>query len=191
MGNVHLKWAFSEAAVTFLRWRGSRRNVTGDAAYDTVAFYDAAGRGRGRSTHQDGKGISTRAAVERSRSHDHDDEDDQGAVPLRLNPMPGETVVTIVTPAGRAATCQLRSGSLIESPRRARAALGAELPGRRWQRCSGGSGRRALQLRVESAPDAPGRLRHARAAPSPPHRASASYRWPDTPRPSRPRRSGR
>ena len=43
MGNVHLKWAFSEAAVTFLRWRGSRRNVTGDAAFDTIAFYDAAG----------------------------------------------------------------------------------------------------------------------------------------------------
>ncbi len=72
--------------MTFLRWRGSRRNVTaGDAADDTIAVYDAAGCWRGRSTHQDGKGISTRAAVERSRSHDHDGEDDRDSDHVCLN----------------------------------------------------------------------------------------------------------
>ena len=52
--------------------QGDLARVTGDAAYDTIAFHcrGCAGRERGRSTHQDGKGISTRAAVERSRPHD-------------------------------------------------------------------------------------------------------------------------
>ena len=44
-------------------------SVTADAAYDTVGFYDAAGRsGRARRdpADQDGQGVPTEAAVERS-----------------------------------------------------------------------------------------------------------------------------
>ena len=51
--------------------------VTADAAYDTVAFYDAAGapgRDRRGSPGQDGQGVPTQAAGARSGSHDHQGE---------------------------------------------------------------------------------------------------------------------
>ena len=54
--------------------------VTADAAYDTVAFYEAAGsswRDRRRSTDQDGPCVSMETTVERSGSHDHGGEDDR------------------------------------------------------------------------------------------------------------------
>ena len=52
--------------------------VTADAAYDTVAFYEAAGMRDGDcrgSTVQDREGVSASAAVARARSHDHGRED--------------------------------------------------------------------------------------------------------------------
>jgi len=51
---------------------GRVASITGDAAYDAIAFYDAVCTWRDcrGTTGQDGKGISTEAAVQRSRSHD-------------------------------------------------------------------------------------------------------------------------
>ena len=59
---------------------GGLTSVTGDAAYDTIAFYEmAAGAGRDRcgAAEQDGTGVATETAVERSRSNDQEDEDDR------------------------------------------------------------------------------------------------------------------
>lgn len=53
---------------------GDIASVTADAAYDTVAFYEAASARHapgGRAADQDGEGVAPRATIECARSHDH------------------------------------------------------------------------------------------------------------------------
>ena len=61
---------------------GDIASVTADAAYDSIAFYDAAGA-RGATVvvppTKTAQGVSTETAVERSRSHDQEGEGDRTA----------------------------------------------------------------------------------------------------------------